>query len=105
MTPWVEIIAAAVGVLTALGAGMRWLLTWLVAQIKANQDAFIAALGETEKRFATALATKDARIDAERDARLADQRQHTEDMREMLDGFQETLRRVRVTSTVPPPKK
>lgn len=115
METWQQALAVVVPVLGLLGGGVRWLLTWVLAQVRDNQeryvkalndseDRFTKALHETEARFASVLVTKDVRIDTERDARLADQRQHTEEMREMLDQFNSTLVQFRARSLTPPPR-
>ena len=88
---WIQVLGAIVGVLTALGAGLRWLLTWLFAELKKVRDEYTRALKLQTDTFDAQLKEREKRVDEERDARLADKDRHAGEMRELVDLFREAL--------------
>lgn len=100
---WQEVIAAALAVATTLGAAVRWLLQWLLGRQEQMQDRYLLAQRESEERWQKLHREMQARLDEERDARLADRTEHTREMRSIIDQFTALLSELRRSASSRPP--
>jgi len=90
--PWQQIAGAIVLVLTALGAGLKWLLAWMFRTLETRDERFLTGLSELRKNFRETLTEKDQRIDTEREARLQDRQEHAETLRQLSEKFADAMR-------------